>query len=97
MRSILMLFLITLVLTAPCCCEGDTTRPLDDGVKITRESANAFMRRQKRSYPYYERYYEMFKTPLEMKQERCEHYAPCDYYAERVGFHTAYAYYFGHA
>ncbi|XP_053107719.1 osteocalcin-like [Hemicordylus capensis] len=95
MGNLLMLLLITLVLTGPCCCEGDTHKLLDKGVKINRETANTFVRRQKRSYPYYERYYEMLKTPLEMKHEQCENYAPCDYYSEHVGFHTAYRYYFG--
>ncbi|XP_061438808.1 matrix Gla protein-like [Rhineura floridana] len=95
MGNLLMLLFVTLVLTALCCCEGDLNRALDDGVKINRETANAFVRRQKRAYQYYERYYEMFKTPQELKQEQCENYAPCDYYSELVGFHAAYRHFFG--
>ncbi|XP_020671131.1 osteocalcin isoform X2 [Pogona vitticeps] len=98
MREIfLILLLLSLVLTNPCCCERDMDRALDKGVKINRETANAFVRRQKRSYPYYERYYEMFKSPMELKHEQCESYAPCDYYAEVVGFPVAYRHFFGSA
>ncbi|XP_033019121.1 matrix Gla protein-like [Lacerta agilis] len=95
MGNLQVLLFVTLVLTALFCCDGDMNRPLDEGVKISPETANAFVRRQKRSSPYYERYYEMFKTPMEMKQEQCENYAPCDYYSEVVGFQTAYRYFFG--
>ncbi|XP_062990735.1 matrix Gla protein-like [Elgaria multicarinata webbii] len=95
MGKLLMLMLFALVLTTPCCCDGDMNRAVDEGVKIDHETANAFVRRQKRSYPYYERYYEMFKSPLELKQEQCENYAPCDYYSELVGFHAAYRQFFG--
>ncbi|XP_060100558.1 matrix Gla protein-like [Heteronotia binoei] len=87
MGNLLMLLLLTLVLTAPCCCE--------EGIKIDKETANAFVRRQKRSYPYYERYYEMFKSPMETKHEQCENYAPCDYYSEIIGFQAAYSLVFG--
>uniref|UniRef100_A0A8C3FEU2 Gla domain-containing protein n=1 Tax=Chrysemys picta bellii TaxID=8478 RepID=A0A8C3FEU2_CHRPI len=65
------------------------------GVKVKRETANAFVRRQKRSYPYYERYYEMYKSPMELRKEQCENYAPCDYLSDHVGFHAAYQRYFG--
>ncbi|KAJ7329975.1 hypothetical protein JRQ81_016149 [Phrynocephalus forsythii] len=95
-RSFLILLLLSLVLS-PCCCERDVNRALGEGVKINRETASAFVRRQKRSYPYYERYYERFKSPMEMKQEQCESYAPCDYYSEIVGFHAAYRHFFGSA
>ncbi|XP_015276806.1 PREDICTED: matrix Gla protein-like isoform X1 [Gekko japonicus] len=95
MGNLLMLLLLTLVFTAPCCCEGDTNRPLDEGIKINKKTAEAFVRRQKRSYPYYERYYETFKSPMEMKHEQCENYAPCDYYSEIIGFQAAYSLVFG--
>ncbi|XP_026553523.1 matrix Gla protein-like isoform X2 [Pseudonaja textilis] len=85
--NLLMFLLFALLLTVPCCCEG--------GIKIDQEKANTFIRRQKRAYPYSERYYEMFKSPMEMRQEQCEHYAPCNYYSEIVGFPTAYRRYFG--
>uniref|UniRef100_A0ACB8FQ09 Uncharacterized protein n=1 Tax=Sphaerodactylus townsendi TaxID=933632 RepID=A0ACB8FQ09_9SAUR len=65
------------------------------GIKINKKIANEFVRRQKRSYPYHERYYEMFKSPMEMKHEQCENYAPCDYYSEIIGFQAAYALTFG--
>nr|XP_060633188.1 matrix Gla protein-like isoform X2 [Anolis sagrei ordinatus] len=98
MENLLMVLLFAVVLlTAPCCCEADTNRAMDEGIKIKREVASAFVRRQKRSSPYYERYYEMFKSPMEMKQEQCENYAPCDYYSEVVGFHAAYSHFFGRA
>ncbi|XP_015276807.1 PREDICTED: matrix Gla protein-like isoform X2 [Gekko japonicus] len=73
----------------------DTNRPLDEGIKINKKTAEAFVRRQKRSYPYYERYYETFKSPMEMKHEQCENYAPCDYYSEIIGFQAAYSLVFG--
>lgn len=41
------------------------------------------------------RYYEMFKSPLEMKHEQCENSAPCDYYSEIIGFQAAYSLVFG--
>ncbi|XP_053263297.1 osteocalcin-like isoform X2 [Podarcis raffonei] len=87
MGNLQVLLFVTLVLTALFCCDG--------GVKISRETANAFVRRQKRSSLYYERYYERFKTPMEMKQEQCESHPLCDYYSEVVGFQTAYRYFFG--
>ncbi|XP_063164676.1 matrix Gla protein-like [Candoia aspera] len=95
MMNLLMFLLFTLLLTVPCCCEGEMNKAVDEGIKISQEKANTFVRRQKRAYPYSERYYEMFKSPMEMKQEQCEHYAPCDYYSEIVGFPTAYRHYFG--
>ncbi|XP_060633188.2 matrix Gla protein-like isoform X2 [Anolis sagrei] len=98
MENLFMVLLFAVVLlTAPCCCEADTNQAMDEGIKIKREVASAFVRRQKRSSPYYERYYEMFKSPMEMKQEQCENYAPCDYYSEVVGFHAAYSHFFGRA
>ncbi|CAI5785843.1 Gla osteocalcin-like [Podarcis lilfordi] len=95
MGNLQVLLFATLVLTALFCCDGDMNRPLDEGVKISRETASAFVRRQKRSSLYYERYYERFKTPMEMKQEQCESHPLCDYYSEVVGFQTAYRYFFG--
>nr|XP_056703433.1 matrix Gla protein-like [Euleptes europaea] len=87
MGNLLMLLLLILVLTGSCCCEG--------GIKINKKTANAFVRRQKRAYPYRERYYEMFKSPTELKHEQCENYAPCDYYSEIIGFQAAYNLVFG--
>ncbi|KAF7248675.1 Osteocalcin [Varanus komodoensis] len=95
MRTLLLLLLCALVLTGPCCCEGDMNNALKEGIKIDQKMASAFVRRQKRSYPYYERYYEMYKSPMELKKEQCESYIPCDYYSELVGFHAAYRRFFG--
>ncbi|XP_029446333.1 osteocalcin-like [Rhinatrema bivittatum] len=65
-------------------------------IKIRRNTANALVnKRLKRSYDYYERYYERFKSPLEMKKEQCENYWPCDYLSNQVGFYQAYRRYFG--
>uniref|UniRef100_A0A8C5RLL9 Matrix Gla protein n=1 Tax=Laticauda laticaudata TaxID=8630 RepID=A0A8C5RLL9_LATLA len=93
--NLLMFLLFALLLTVHCYCEGASSNTLDEGIKIDQEKANTFIRRQKRAYPYSERYYEMFKSPMEMRQEQCEHYAPCNYYSEIVGFPTAYRHYFG--
>ncbi|KAG6926816.1 matrix Gla protein-like [Chelydra serpentina] len=99
MRKLLVLLLLTLALAAFCYCERDSKDSLEshgvEGVKVKRETANAFVRRQKRSYPYYERYYEMYKSPMELRKEQCENYAPCDYLSEHVGFYAAYQRYFG--
>ncbi|XP_030404263.1 osteocalcin-like [Gopherus evgoodei] len=97
MRKLLVLLLLTLA--AFCYCARDSKDTLEshdvEGVKVKREMANAFVRRQKRSYPFYERYYEMYKSPMEMRKEQCENYAPCDYLSEHVGFYAAYQRYFG--
>ncbi|NXL39286.1 OSTCN protein, partial [Glaucidium brasilianum] len=60
-------------------------------IKITKEVANAFVKRQKRSSPY-SKYY---KTPIEHMQERCENYPPCDYLSDQIGFPMAYNRFFG--
>ncbi|XP_067415179.1 osteocalcin-like [Emydura macquarii macquarii] len=99
MRKLLVMLLLTLALTAFCCCERDSKDSLEshgaEGIKAKRETANAFVRRQKRSYSLYERYYELHKSPMELKKEQCENYAPCDYLSDHVGFYTAYQRYFG--
>ncbi|XP_014430466.2 osteocalcin-like [Pelodiscus sinensis] len=99
MRTLLVLLLLTLALAAFCSCERDSKDSLKShdaaGIKVKRETANAFMKRQKRSYPYYERYYELHKSPMELRKEQCENYAPCDYLSEQMGFYVAYQRFFG--
>ncbi|NXJ59307.1 OSTCN protein, partial [Rostratula benghalensis] len=60
-------------------------------IKITKEVANAFVKRQKRSTLYLEYY----KNPLEQMHERCENYPPCDYLSDQIGFSMAYNRFFG--
>ncbi|OWK59302.1 hypothetical protein RLOC_00007864 [Lonchura striata] len=86
MRSLLALLMVTLALAALCCCE--------EGIKIKKEVANAFVKRKKRSSPY-EWYLEYYKSPMEQMHERCENYPPCDYLSDQVGFALAYNHFFG--
>ncbi|XP_071982826.1 osteocalcin-like [Engystomops pustulosus] len=64
-------------------------------VMMSRSSANAVIKRQRRSSDYYERFFQRAKSPLEVKMERCENYRPCDQLSEWVGFYQAYRRYFG--
>ncbi|XP_074840060.1 osteocalcin-like [Carettochelys insculpta] len=99
MRKLLVLLLLTLVLAAFCSCERDSKDSLEshgaEGFKVKRETANAFMKRQRRAYPYYERYYELYKSPMELRKEQCENYGPCNYLSEYIGFYAAHQRYFG--
>ncbi|NXY18958.1 OSTCN protein, partial [Atrichornis clamosus] len=61
------------------------------GIKIKKEVANAFVKRQKRSSLYSEYY----KSPMEQMHERCENYPPCDYLSDQIGFSLAYNRFFG--
>ncbi|XP_009569844.2 osteocalcin [Cuculus canorus] len=98
MRSLLAALIVTLALAALCYCEKDPKEPSGspsaDSIKIKKEVANAFVKRQKRYTPY-ERYYEYYKSPMEQMHERCENYPPCDYLSDQIGFSMAYNYYFG--
>ncbi|XP_014818941.1 PREDICTED: osteocalcin [Calidris pugnax] len=98
MRSLLALLIVTLALAALCCCEKDPKDPSGspgaDSIKITKEVANAFVKRQKRS-TLYERYFEYYKSPMEQMHERCENYPPCDYLSDQIGFSMAYNRFFG--
>ncbi|XP_074757549.1 osteocalcin-like isoform X1 [Athene noctua] len=99
MRSLLALLTMTLALAALCCCEKDPKDPsgsrnTDTGIKITKEVANAFVKRQKRS-SLFEWYSEYYKTSTERMQERCENYPPCDYLSDQIGFPMAYNHFFG--
>ncbi|NXE88384.1 MGP protein, partial [Menura novaehollandiae] len=60
-------------------------------IKIKKEVANAFVKRQKRSSLYSEYY----KSPMEQMHERCENYPPCDYLSNQIGFSLAYNRFFG--
>ncbi|NXF64021.1 OSTCN protein, partial [Ciccaba nigrolineata] len=65
-----------------------------DSIKITKEVANAFVKRQKRS-SLLEWYSEYYKSPMEQMHERCENYPPCDYLSDQIGFPMAYNRFFG--
>ncbi|XP_009988125.1 PREDICTED: osteocalcin [Tauraco erythrolophus] len=98
MRSLLALLIVTLALAALCRCEKD---PKDlsgshnpTSIKIEKEVANAFVKRQKRS-SLYEWYLEYYKSPMEQMHERCENYPPCDYLSDQIGFSMAYNRFFG--
>ncbi|XP_075040243.1 osteocalcin-like [Mixophyes fleayi] len=97
MKTLILLTLLGIML---CCLaqEGaQKSRKLLNtrDVKMSKSSANAVIKRQRRSYDYYERLYPRVKTPLELKMEQCEDYWPCDQLSEWVGFHQAYQKYFG--
>ncbi|KFV53356.1 Osteocalcin, partial [Gavia stellata] len=65
--------------------------PSTASIKIKKEVANAFVKRQKRSSLYSEYY----KNPMEQMHERCENYPPCDYLSDQIGFSMAYNRFFG--
>ncbi|KAM6288003.1 osteocalcin-like [Spheniscus humboldti] len=98
MRSLLAPLIVTLALAVLCCCEKDpkdpTGSPSAASIKIKKEVANAFVKRQKRS-SLYERYFEYYKSPMEQMHERCENYPPCDYLSDQIGFSMAYNRFFG--
>ncbi|XP_008634744.1 osteocalcin [Corvus cornix cornix] len=98
MRSLLALLIVTLALAALCCCEKDSKEPSGspsaDSIKIKKEVANAFVKRNKRSSPY-EWYFESYRRPMEQMHERCENYPPCDYLSDQIGFALAYNRFFG--
>ncbi|XP_061328311.1 osteocalcin-like [Pezoporus flaviventris] len=86
MKSLLASLIMILALAALCCGEK--------GIKIKKEVANTFVKRQKRS-SLYEWYYEYYKSPMEQMHERCENYPPCDYLSDQIGFSMAYNRFFG--
>ncbi|XP_061217552.1 osteocalcin-like [Neopsephotus bourkii] len=86
MRSLVASLIVILALAALCCGEK--------GIKIKKEVANTFVKRQKRS-SLYEWYYEYYKSPMEQMHERCENYPPCDYLSDQIGFSMAYNRFFG--
>ncbi|XP_063283560.1 osteocalcin-like isoform X1 [Pelobates fuscus] len=100
-----VLILLLLTLSAYCFDKDDVKTWVQDSqkdqiqihkdIKIPRRVAHAVIRRQKRSYDYYERWYPRVKSPLELKMEQCENYWPCDHMSELVGFYQAYQQYFG--
>ncbi|KAM8820060.1 osteocalcin [Eudromia elegans] len=98
MRSLLAPLILALALAVLCRCEQDSKAPSGspsaDSIKIKREVANAFVKRQKRS-SVYEWYFEYYKSPMEQMRERCENYHPCDVLSEQIGFPMAYNRYFG--
>ncbi|KAM5148696.1 osteocalcin-like [Mantella aurantiaca] len=64
-------------------------------VKMAKSSAHSLIKRHKRAYDFFERFYPRIKSPAEVKKEQCENYWPCDQLSEWVGFHQAYKMYFG--
>ncbi|NXL86387.1 OSTCN protein, partial [Alectura lathami] len=65
--------------------------PSAASIKIKKEVANAFVKRQKR----FDLYSEAYKSPMEQMRERCESYPPCDYLSDHIGFPMAYNRFFG--
>ncbi|NXI96283.1 MGP protein, partial [Psophia crepitans] len=65
--------------------------PSTASIKIKKEVANAFVKRQKR----FSQYTEFYKAPMERMHERCESYPPCDYLSNQIGFPMAYNHFFG--
>ncbi|KQL50259.1 osteocalcin-like protein [Amazona aestiva] len=86
MKILLAPLIVTLALAVLCCGEK--------GIKIKKEVANTFVKRQKRS-SLYEWYSEYYKSPMEQMHERCENYPPCDYLSDQIGFSMAYNRFFG--
>ncbi|KFO04436.1 hypothetical protein N312_02784, partial [Balearica regulorum gibbericeps] len=68
--------------------------PSTDSIKIKKEVANAFVKRQKR-FSQHEWYTEHYKAPMEQMHERCENYPPCVYLSNQIGFSMAYYRLFG--
>ncbi|NWI96425.1 OSTCN protein, partial [Pitta sordida] len=64
-----------------------------DSIKLKKEVANAFVKRQKRS-SIYEWYAEYYKSPVEQMHEQCENYPPCDSLSDQIGFYSAYNLFF---
>ncbi|XP_043924103.1 osteocalcin [Protopterus annectens] len=104
MRTLFLLTLCALAVICFCKRDADSSHSAQDShgsqsreaVVVRKKTANAFMKRHKRSYyDYVERYYEQFKTPQERQREICEHYQPCDQMADQVGADEAYRRYFG--
>nr|XP_025972846.1 matrix Gla protein-like [Dromaius novaehollandiae] len=98
MMSLLAPLILALVLAALCCCEKDSKDPSGSpsaaSIKIKREVANAFVRRQKRSaVPAW--FAENYKSPTEPMCERCKNYPPYCSLSCQMGFSMAYCYYFG--
>uniref|UniRef100_A0A8B9MFY4 Gla domain-containing protein n=1 Tax=Accipiter nisus TaxID=211598 RepID=A0A8B9MFY4_9AVES len=97
MRSLLAPLMVTLALAALCSCEKDPKEPSGSpsaaSIKITKEVANAFVKRQKRS-SLYEWYSEHYKNPVEQMHEHCENYPPCGYLSDQIGFSMAYNHFF---
>uniref|UniRef100_A0A8D2KZB5 Gla domain-containing protein n=1 Tax=Varanus komodoensis TaxID=61221 RepID=A0A8D2KZB5_VARKO len=81
---------------AHLCCPSDTFRWLSlvCHPSLKRILKNLFLD-VRLLFPLFIRYYEMYKSPMELKKEQCESYIPCDYYSELVGFHAAYRRFFG--
>ncbi|KAM4672460.1 osteocalcin [Amazona ochrocephala] len=98
MKILLAPLIVTLALAVLCCGEKDPKdllgSPSADSIKIKKEVANTFVKRQKRS-SLYEWYSEYYKSPMEQMHERCENYPPCDYLSDQIGFSMAYNRFFG--
>ncbi|KYO17504.1 matrix Gla protein [Alligator mississippiensis] len=97
MRKFLVLLILTLTLVALCCCERDLEHSLEshsvENIKIGKETANAFVRRQKRASSYYEWYLENYKSPAEQRREQCEEYLPCRYHSRQMRYRFDYRHY----
>ncbi|KAM6425274.1 osteocalcin-like [Rhynochetos jubatus] len=97
MRRLLAPVMVTLALAVLCCCEKDlkdpSGSPSTDSIKIKKEVANAFVKRQKR-FSISEWYSQYYKSPMEQMHEHCENYPPCDYLSEQIGFPMAYNHFF---
>ncbi|XP_019400726.1 PREDICTED: matrix Gla protein-like isoform X2 [Crocodylus porosus] len=63
------------------------------GIKIGKETANAFVKRKKRASSYYEWYLENYKSPAEQRREQCEEYLPCRYHSRQMRYRFDYRHY----
>ncbi|KFV55994.1 Osteocalcin, partial [Tyto alba] len=68
--------------------------PSAASIKITKEVANAFVKRQKR-YHLYKRFSQHYPNSMEQLHERCENFPPCGYLADQIGFSMAYNHFYG--
>ncbi|KAM3914973.1 osteocalcin [Leptodactylus fuscus] len=101
MKTLMVLSLLGII--AGCLALEGEDRPVQESrkmlhneeVMMSRSSANSVMKRHRRSYDYFERFFPRAKSPLEIKMEQCENYRPCDQLSEWVGFYQAYQRYFG--
>ncbi|XP_062989736.1 matrix Gla protein-like [Elgaria multicarinata webbii] len=101
MRTLIILALLAVLMMAGFCYESHESVESQEVISpfINRRHANVFMRtppENRRNLYLQERVRERNKTPQERQREICEDYNPCERYALRNGYASAYRRFFGH-